>query len=474
MKHWKPALVIMARFLMIGSAALILSRCGGGGSCSDIADCVSGPGGSSEDNGGNPATPPPPIVGSSGTASGSVGIYTYDGATYVLTPGAAGGKGTVNLLTLPNTGGAVGAISVPQLLKTSIPTSLTTISGISVDPVNDVGISFDSNDHQISVFSLSTAQEIGTYDTQTAHPLTFSSGLPLIAGAIMNPADKTIILATGDGFEILDYADPAAPAKIREIPSLQSDPVNGVEVMENFAFDPALPIGDATYALIITGGGQAGPDHALELVDAETGQVFRPDASTVALLPLNDYIDAAAVDTSYHVVVMAEEEGSHTYFIDLKAAVLDASSGTFNLPAAAVGHISLYFKYTNLAIESTNHLVMMGKGCGGTDAVIGLLEDPSIALTFGLEAPVAMPVDTDDAGNTVTWAGWCDPHGAAAYLTSNNHLTSPKVAMGLWLNASGDHVAVINLQNVLDGTLSSETYDPTAPSPKDIEYLAIP
>jgi hypothetical protein len=463
-KQWKTARVSMARLLMIGSTALILSACNDK-TCSDVGGCGDIGGG----NGGNPSPTPTPTVGSSATASGSVDLYSKDGTTYVLTPGAAG-DGTVNLLTLPNTSGAV--------INTPVTTSLNAISGISVDPVNDVGMAFDYNEGKISLFNkLSTtttpAQEVGTYDTLTTCSLSFSSGASIcIAGAIMNPANKTMILATGDGFEILDYTDPAAPVKIREIPSLQADP-NGVEIMENFAFDPALPIGNLNYAMIITGGGQNGPGHVMELVDADTGQVYHPDASTVALLPLTDYIDAAAVDTNFHVVVLAEEEASSTYLINLKAATLDASAGTYSLPAKAVKHINQYFKYTNLAIESTNHLVMMGKGCGGTDTVIGLLEDPLTALRFVYDAQVTMPTDTDDVGNTVTWNGWCDPHGAVAYIAQTT--SSPKTSMGLWLNASADHLAVINLQNVLDGTrLLGGSYDPTATTPKDIAYLAIP
>lgn len=477
-KQWKTARVITVRFLMISSAALILSNCGAG-SCRNVTICGDGGGGNPGDNSGNPAPTPPPKVGSSGSASGSVGVYTNNGATYVLTPGAAGREGTVNLLILPNTGSAVGAITVTQV-QTTLKDSLNNpaaISGTSVDPANDVGMAFNYYISQISFFKLSTAKEITTYDTLTTNTMGFSgaSGVK-IAGAIMNPADKTMILATGDGFETLDYTDPAAPVKIREIPSFQKDAANGVEIMENFAFDPALPIGDVNYAMVITGGGQNGPDHVMELVDAGTGQVYHPDAATVALLPLTNYIDAAAVDTTYHVVVMAEEGASSTYFIDLKAATLDASAGTYNLPKVAVGHISKskYFKYTNLAIESTNHLVMMGKedscgsgGSGGTSTVIGLLEDPSVALGFVYDAQVTMPTDTDDLGNTVTWNGWCDPHGAVAYLST--------ASMGLWLNASADHVAVINLQNVLNGTrLLSGSYDSTATTPKDIEYFAIP
>lgn len=459
--HWKTTRVILARFLMIGSTALILSGCNDK-TCSDVGGC----GDINSGNGGNPPPNPTPTVGSSGTASGSVGVYTNSGTTYVLTPGAAG-DGTVNLLTLPNAGGAV--------QKTPITTSLNAISGLSVDPVNDIGMAFDYNEGIISLFKLSTAEEIMTYDTLTTNLLSFSGGSGVkIAGAVMIPSNKRMILATGDGFEILDYTGtaaptPAVPTKIREIPSFQADATNGVEIMENFAFDPALHIGNANYAMIITGGGQNGPGHVMELVDADTGQVYHPDASTAALLPLTDYIDAAAVDTNYHVVVMAEEGAASTYFINLKAASLNAPAGTYGLPASAVKHISTYFRYTNLAIESKNHFMMMGRGCGGTDTAIGFLEDPTVTLGFVYDVQVTMPTDTDDVGNTVTWNGWCDPHGAVAYLTT--------ASIGLWLNATADHLAIINLENVLAGTLSilsGGSYDPTATTPKDISYLAIP
>lgn len=39
----------------------------------------------------------------------------------------------------------------------------------------------------------------------------------------------------------------------------------------------------------------------------------------------------------------------------------------------------------------------------------------------------------------------------------------------------GDHIAIINLQKVLDGALAGgTTYDPEAATPKDIAYFAIP
>ncbi|MBI3609604.1 MAG: hypothetical protein HY204_02745 [Nitrospirae bacterium] len=470
MRRFRARFVFAAAFLMIGAAALVLNSCGGGGG-----------------GGSTTSTTPTPTVGSSGSGSGAVGVYTNNGATYALTPGSAGASGTANLLSLPNTGNLVGAITVTQVTKTPIATSLTylgspaAISGTSVDPANDIGMAFNYYIGKISLFKLSTATEITTYDTSTTNTLSFSgAGIVMIAGAVMNPANKTIILATADGFEVVSYASPASPAKVREIPSLPVSATNGVEIMENFAFDSALPNGGTNYAMIITGGGSAyyggvtgtaGP--AMVLVDSATGTVYRPDMATAALFVTSSYIDSAAVDTNYHVAILADE-GTGTTFVDLNKLTLDSTAGTYSLPSTAVKRITAYSEMDNLGIESTNHLVMMGEGYGGISLVAGLLENPATALGFSKEVVVNMPTGTDDAGAPVSWSGSRDPHGAGAYITPSDHPTEPNRSLGLWLSYPPTHIAVIDLQGVLDGTLAGGTYDPTTTSPKDIAYFAIP
>jgi hypothetical protein len=179
------------------------------------------------------------------------------------------------------------------------------------------------------------------------------------------------------------------------------------------------------------------------------------------------------VDTNYHVAILADES-TGTTFVDLNQLTLNATAGTYTLPSTAVSRIPTYIKMDNLGIESTNHLVMMGGGCGGTELVAAQLKDPSTGLGFAKEAVVTMPSGTDDQGANVFWVGWCDPHGAGAYITPSDHPTEPNTSLGLWLNSSGDHIAVIDLLGVLDGTLAGGSYNPTATTPKDIAYFAIP
>lgn len=425
------------------------------------------------------APPPPPsaTTGSSGSSSGSTGVFTKDGASYALTPAATGSS--AKLLTLPNTGSAVGVLTVASVQSTPISTSLATINGTSVDPANNVGMAFAYSNSKISIFGLPSHPtkpnaEISTYDTSTTNTLSFSGGTAKIPGAVMNTANQTMIIATADGFEVVDYSNPAALAKLREIPSLAVNPTTGVEIMENFAFDPKLPVAGANYAMIITGGRYSSANPVMTLIDSNTGKVYKPDTTTSALFTVSQYIDSASVDTTYHVAVLADE-GTGTTFVDLTKLVLDATAGTFTLPSSAVSRITTYNKYDNLAIESTKHLVMMGQGYGGTSMVVGVLKDPAVGLGFSKEVIVNMPAGTDDTGASVSWYGSYDPHGAGAYITDPSHPTyTTPTALGLWVNGAGDHIAIIDLQGVLDGTLAGGTYDPTATTPKDIAYFKIP
>jgi hypothetical protein len=394
------------------------------------------------------------------------------------------------VVTFPNSGLAVGAITVNQVQTRLIKTSLNQISGTSVDPEHDVGIAFGSNSGRVSFFALSTATEVGTYDTlttSTVNTLSFFSAADVkVAGAIMNPANQTVVLSTADGLEIVDYADPAAPVLVRSIPSLAVDPINGVEIMANFGFDPAVPIAGTDRALIITGGNQSGSNPVMTLVDADTGTVYRPDAATSSLIIVdpgppapNDayFIDAAAVDTEYHVAVLADR-GAGTTFVDLNQLTLDETAGTYTLPSAAVHRITTYFGRSYLAIESTNHLVMMGGRCDAVGVVVGQLSDPASALGFSREAFLReLPAAFDNLGTMVNgWFGACEePHAIGAYLTPPEHpVYSTPTSLGLWLNDALDHVAVIDIQGVLDGLLSGASYVPTLTTPPDIAYFDIP
>ena len=417
---------------------------------------------------------------SSATTSGAVGVFTSNGATYSVSPAATGSAGSANLLSLPNSGSMVGVVTTTQVQKTPIVTSLkdsfgmpAAINGTAVDPANDLGIAFNYNVTKISLFKLSTATEIATYDTGTVNTLSFSGASLKIAGAVMNPVNKTMILATADGFQVLDYSTPTAPALLRTIASNKVNPTTGVEIMENFAFDAQLPAG----AMIITGGKYSwgSTDPVMALVDANTGQIYRPDAATALLFTVSQYIDAAAVDTNYHVAILADE-GTGTTFVDLNKLTLNTAAGTYTLPAiGGVSRIITYSKMDNLALESTNHLLMMGQGCGGTSTVIAQLNDPAVALGFLKQATLTMPSGNDNLGQPVSFYNTCDPHSAGAYISDASSPTQPNTSKALWLSGDGIHIANINLQNVLNGVLASGlTYNPMAANPQDISYFAIP
>lgn len=457
-------------FATLTSVTLVIAGCGGGGGGGDSpATAAPAP--------APTTTPPTAIAGSSASSSGSTGVYTKDGASYALTPASGS---SAKLLALPNTGSAVGVLTVANVSSTPISTSLPAIDGTSVDPVNNVGMAYAYSSGTISIFGLPSHPtkpnaEISTYDTQTVNTGNYSGGSVKIAGAVMNTANKTLVIATADGFEMVDYSNPAALTKLREVPSLVVNPTTGVEVMENFAFDPKLPVAGTDYAMIITGGrehSQTNP--VMTLVDANTGKVYKPDTATSALFTTTQYIDSAAVDTTYHVAVLADESAGTT-FVDLTKLTLNATAGTYTLPSAAVNRITTYIKYDNLAIESTKHLVMMGRGMGGTSMVVGLLKDPAVGLGFSKEVIVNMPAGTDHTGAPVYWSGGGDPHGAGAYITDPSHPTyTTQTALGLWVNMAGTHIAIIDLQGVLDGTLAGGTYNPTTTTPKDIVYFKIP
>lgn len=459
---------------------LFVAACGGGGGAAAPAA----------------TTTTTPTVGSSASSSGSTAVYSNNGATYAVTPtsasGVTSGTSQASLVTLPNTGSAVGVASVTAVSVTKITTTLKNsygtaapVNGTSVDPANDLGLAYSYTSTSISFFKLSTATEVKTYDTLTATNASWSGGSAYIPGAVMDSSKKYAIVATGDGFEIVNYATSTAPVKVREIKSVTiagGANMGGVEINENFGYEPAITLGGTARSLILTGGKaySASNGNALELIDVDTGNIYIPDTATKALFSVSDYIDHIAVDTTYHVAVLADE-GNGTIFVDLSKLTLGSTADakgyyTYTLATSGVARITTFTKYTNLAVEGTKHLVFMGKGYGGSSFVIGKLADPATTLGFSsvTTTPVYMPQGTDDTGATVNWSGSYDPHGAGAYLTPTDHPTyTTQTALALWASGDGTHIALIDMQGVLNGQ-SATGYDPLTTTPKDIAYFKMP
>lgn len=453
--------MVIRKFALALGLTIAVAGCGGGGGAGEA----------------HPVSEAGVIQGSSEAASGSTAVYTEHGVTHAATPGdSISGFGTVRLLILPNTGSmAAHGNEVMSLSSATVTTSLSDVdvNGVALDPVNDIGAAYSYDSGLVSLFKLSTREELALYDTQTMNGIWYTGAIDTkMAGIVMEPSTKTMIITTADGIEMVDYSTPAAPVKIREIASSEVDAAGGVEIIENFAYDNKLAVSGTNYKMLITGG--HGPD-IMVLVDISSGTVYRPDAATRALFAVDDYIDAAAVDTSYHVAVLADERAGTT-FVDLGKLSLDSVNGTYTLPASAVRRITTYVKFTNLAVDSRQHMVMMGKGYGGTELVVAELKNPADGLGFSREAVITMPDGIDDQGGPVVWSGSLDPHGAGVYVTDAFNPSYPApAALGVWVNETTTHIAIINLKNVLDGALSGRVYDPTAADPiKDISYFRIP
>lgn len=428
------------------------------------------------------------VASSSGSSSGSIGVYTKVGSTFTVAPGGAGAAGSAKLISLPNSGPRVGAITL-GITSSLITTSLTTVNGTSVDGLHNVGMAFGYNSSIVSIFSLSTLTEIATYNAGTVGVMNFSGASNVkISGAIMDAARQWIILSTADGYDIIDYSTPTAPVRVRLIPSTLTavPPVVGVEMLENFAYDIAIPNGGAPFPALMAGGSTGGStsigSNLLQIVDASTGKVYTPDVATKAIFtPQASYIDAAAVDAVYHVVLLAEEFSNQQHLIDLNKVIFNTATGTYSLPASgylvlnATGGNSLGNGMTNISIESNGHYVFAGRGFGGTTMSLALLKDPAIGLGFisATTIPFAMPADTDNLGAAVVWLGARDPHGLGSYQTSAIHPTSPNTSLSLWINWTGSHIAVIDMAGVLAGS-TVIGYNPSATVPKDISYFAVP
>lgn len=435
-----------------------------------LIGCGSGGGGVSVSNPGSGAGV---VQGSSASASSSIAVYTEQGVTYT----AVAGAGQAKFLALPNTGAmAAGVSAAASVSAQAITTSLPEVSGIALDPANGVGAAYSYDSELVSIFSISTREELFLYNSNTVNIMPYPGARDTkITGIVLDPVSRTMILATADGFELVDYSDPSKPRQLNEVASTEADSVNGVEVMENFAYDKDLSIGGEAYRMVLTGGKGWGP-HALVLLDASTGDVYRPDTATDELFVVDDYIDAAAVDTAYHVAVLADE-GVGTTFVDLNKLTLDKAGKTYSLPADAVSRIDTYSEFANLAIDSAMHMVMMGQeSYPAKNLVVAELKNPADGLGFAREAAISMPDGTDDTGASVAWSGAIDPHGVAAYATGSSNPSYPaQASMGVWANDTHTHIAVINLKNVLDGALSGQPYDPLSEDPqRDITYLRIP
>ncbi len=421
--------------------------------------------------------------------------------------------------------------------------------------------------YQYGDSSSNLTSTVGYYTCGTnascAGTLGFSGATPTIGGVVMDPASEVAIASTYGGYDIINYAPllsttPSAPVHVMTIPSYASTealstPLSyGIGMVENFAFDPNLTIGSTTYQAILGDAGSegsafgypnTGDGNILEIAvfnpSAKTYTIYKPDPATqttitsvlkadgVSTLPPE--VDQIAIDTGYQIAVLGDENQYHTILINLNDLTLTPPSsptsasqtdGTYSLPANAIyayenaGSGTSYFGLDNVAVESTNHIVMIGsggfEGLNLTELMVGQLENPSSTscpaataaapsngvngscLGFTSASYVTMPdygytasgvtqSNIDSCNGTglgcssisspagQTWDAWGDPHEIGAFSPIVSSGSSPSYA--LWGSNSENFIGVLNLTELL---ANPTAYYDTTTSAYNVIYQEIP
>jgi len=299
------------------------------------------------------------------------------------------------MTTLPNTGTLTGTtVSQAEFVPITM-TDLSSVNGTNLDVSNGIGVAFSYSSPNVVFFNYSptatSLSEVGYFATNSNNSSSLGcsgcSGAQ-VAGVVLDPTNETAIVDAADGYEIWSYTTPTKPTWVKTIPSanVSSPSTLGIDMAENFAYDPNFTIGTSSYRMILSGG-DAGINSqiTLELADANTGTIYVPDSATTAVFTTdNCVIDQIGIDTSYQVAVMGCEYNNNTQVIlvNLNAITLNppasGSVGTYTLPATAILSVptgSAPAPYDNVAVESNTHTVFIlhsAVGVGNTSHLPGL------------------------------------------------------------------------------------------------------
>ena len=449
----------------------LLSACGGGGGSTSSSAPVAAP----------------VTTTSTSNESGAMGVAVVNGATEASMPGSSG-SGT--LLTLPNTGTLTGAtVSAAQFAYINVP-DVSSVTGTNLDVSHGIGVAFSYGSPNVAIFAYSptanTLNEISYFIVNggsASNTLAFSGANPVVAGVVLDPSNETAIVDTYDGYEIWSYANPQDPVYVKTIASSNVSP-SGIDMAENFAYDPNFNLGGDGYRMILSAGYVGPATDVLELADANTGTIFTPDSATANIFytiasSSGCSIDQIGVDTGYQVAVLGCEGLNQAILVDLNALTLDAATNTYSLPASAVQVLSTGSNSSMdvVAVESNSHTVFLGAGgLAGQppDAFeVGTLSNPASAFGF-VAPPVTVfmpPTSSANASNCpqasclditggVGWNGAGDPHAVAAYQNAEGD------AKLLWMGLGGADMAVIDLTQVLS--------NPANPPASSIWYQGLP
>ena len=460
-----------AGYVLVATFLLGFTSCGGGGAS------------------GAPGSPSTAVSDSTEASSGSLGVFLSSGNATVAaptvtisSPGSGGGNSTVTssskayLITLPNAQN-----SSPSYTAISC-SGMSAIGGINLDTQHSVGVAFDTTSPTLEFFTFtggsppSVSSTCYYFTLSGSSPIVTSAGQTSVGGVVMDPSIQTAIVETGSGFQFVDYSNPSHPgsSSYPRIPPYSSSSPGGIDLVENFAYDPYLIVGGVSYKMILSGSGavsysQADSDgNLLELADIETGTIYRPDGPTQAVFSAGRNglctADAIGIDTDYQVAIIGCEYDAFskpsypsvfspvTILVNLNDLVLNASLGTYSLPLSAVVSVTLTNSpppQNNIFVDSVNHIVMWGSGgdwgnSSANDFSVAKLSDPFTSFGSGIVGGTAtLSSLVPPSGGS--WVGYGYPHGSAMYVDSSGN------SVALWMNHAANLLAMVKANEILAG-----------------------
>lgn len=399
---------------------------------------------------------PPNVAHTVDSTVGASGFFIDNGQTVVVlpSPNKTANHTTLTLARLPTLSANNARASTTSIDSETIKLSLRQLSGTTVDRTNMIAVAFGFEESRVSLVDLLHKKEISVYDTKTLLSQMIGGKQVRVNGVVVDPSHKLMTIGTADGFEIVDYSTASHPVKVREIASRRDNQssAHGVDVSEHFAVDRRLALQGKIYDLTITGPSRSKDDDtsAIQLIDNATGALYSPTPSTNALLFYKSCIDSIAIDTNYHIALIAPEFSSEHLLVNLNKLSLDADNLTFSLPADAIATVKMPgYRYTNVAIESTNHYVFIAKASGGANYILGKMNPPEQALGITKlgASVISMPLTQVDNGIQYSWEGAYEPHGISTYSVDAAGTAGHNKSVALWTSADLRKIALINLSD---------------------------
>ena len=364
------------------------------------------------------------LVNSTGGSSGSMAIITgqVGGQTvdkaYIPVPNP-GLISVVNVDASPASNAVLTTIQMPPGYSPNAtaanPTTLEVVVGSYTSP-------------DLQIIDAFSDQLVDTLTTPVTQSFSFSGGSCMICGIQIDPARNQAILDTAQGYLILDLS------------ALTFSPFVAAQTAENFGYSPNQEIALSPFydefGFGVTPGVQA--------VNFSNNAVFNLSSNGVNW----SRPDAAAVDLTTGVAVVADEDNGSQLLINLNAATFDSSASppTFSAPSTLFSTSSpncgSYNEWTMISVESSTHLLFLGTeyydDCAGVETFpaasgSGVPPTPTI-FNWG-----HVPSAPDGSG----WQNATDPHGIAVFTS----VVDGK-AYGFLVRADAAWVAKVDLVGV--------------------------